>query len=27
MVRVGEDVPLASEERFDRVRFQYRYMY
>lgn len=27
MVRVGEDVPLASKERFDRIRFRYRYMY
>lgn len=27
MVRIGEEVPLSSEEQFDRIRFQNRYMY
>ncbi|AZK46960.1 GNAT family N-acetyltransferase [Paenibacillus lentus] len=27
MVRIGSDVPLASEEQFDRIRFQQRFMY
>lgn len=27
MVRIGKDVPLESQEKFDRVRFQRRYMY
>lgn len=27
MVRVGPDVPLASVEQFDRVRFRQRFMY
>jgi acetoin utilization protein AcuA len=27
MVRIGKDVPLSSEERFDRVRFRQRFMY
>lgn len=27
MVRIGKDVPLASEQQFDRVRFQQRFMY
>lgn len=27
MVRIGKDVPLASVERFDRVRFRQRFMY
>lgn len=27
MVRIGKDVPLASEEQFDRIRFQQRFMY
>lgn len=27
MVRVGKDVPQASVERFDRVRFRQRFMY
>ncbi|MDR0271036.1 GNAT family N-acetyltransferase [Paenibacillus sp.] len=27
MVRVGSDVPISSEEQFDRVRFQHRFMY
>ncbi|GGH25848.1 GNAT family N-acetyltransferase [Paenibacillus segetis] len=27
MVRIGKDVPLASEEQFDRIRFQNRFMY
>ncbi|WP_145045488.1 GNAT family N-acetyltransferase [Paenibacillus xylanexedens] len=27
MVRIGSQVPLASEEQFDRVRFRYRFMY
>lgn len=27
MVRIGKDVPLSSEEQFDRVRFRQRFMY
>ncbi|WP_055107546.1 GNAT family N-acetyltransferase [Paenibacillus ihumii] len=27
MVRIGKDVPLESEEQFDRIRFQQRFMY
>ncbi|WP_110932243.1 GNAT family N-acetyltransferase [Paenibacillus bouchesdurhonensis] len=27
MVRIGKNVPLASEEQFDRIRFQQRFMY
>lgn len=27
MVRIGKEVPLASVEQFDRVRFRQRYMY
>lgn len=27
MVRIGKEVPLESEERFDRIRFQQRFMY
>jgi acetoin utilization protein AcuA len=27
MVRIGHDVPISSEEQFDRIRFQYRFMY
>lgn len=27
MVRIGKDVPLASEQQFDRVRFRQRFMY
>lgn len=27
MVRVGKDVPLESQEKFDRIRLQRRYMY
>ncbi|CAM3722667.1 GNAT family N-acetyltransferase [Cohnella lubricantis] len=27
MVRIGKDVPLASAEQFDRVRFRQRFMY
>lgn len=27
MVRIGRDVPLTSEEQFDRIRFQNRFMY
>ncbi|MGG1514779.1 GNAT family N-acetyltransferase [Paenibacillus oryzisoli] len=27
MVRIGKNVPLASVEQFDRVRFQQRFMY
>jgi len=27
MVRIGKDVPLLSEQQFDRVRFQQRFMY
>jgi acetoin utilization protein AcuA len=27
MVRIGKEVPLASVERFDRVRFRQRFMY
>jgi acetoin utilization protein AcuA len=27
MVRIGKDVPIASAERFDRVRFKQRFMY
>jgi len=27
MVRIGKDVPLASAEKFDRVRFRQRFMY
>ncbi|MCL6606270.1 MAG: GNAT family N-acetyltransferase [Paenibacillus sp.] len=27
MVRIGKEVPLASEELFDRVRFRQRFMY
>lgn len=27
MVRIGKQVPLASEEQFDRIRFQQRFMY
>ncbi|NKI23151.1 GNAT family N-acetyltransferase [Paenibacillus dendritiformis] len=27
MVRIGKDVPLASREQFDRVRFRQRFMY
>ncbi|WP_223066441.1 GNAT family N-acetyltransferase [Paenibacillus caui] len=27
MVRVGRDVPLASKEQFDRIRFHQRFMY
>jgi acetoin utilization protein AcuA len=27
MVRIGKKVPLASQEKFDRIRFRRRYMY
>lgn len=27
MVRIGQDVPISSEEQFDLIRFQYRHMY
>lgn len=27
MVRIGKQVPLSSEEQFDRIRFQQRFMY
>lgn len=27
MVRIGKEVPLSSEEQFDRIRFQQRFMY
>ncbi|RCX23029.1 acetoin utilization protein AcuA [Fontibacillus phaseoli] len=27
MVRIGKEVPLESEEQFDRIRFQQRFMY
>lgn len=27
MVRIGKEVPTESEERFDRIRFQQRFMY
>lgn len=27
MVRIGQDVPISSEEQFDEIRFQYRHMY
>lgn len=27
MVRIGKNVPLESEEQFDRLRFQQRFMY
>ncbi|CAM2822584.1 GNAT family N-acetyltransferase [Paenibacillus sediminis] len=27
MVRIGKDVPIESEEQFDRIRFQQRFMY
>ncbi|MNC30281.1 Acetoin utilization protein AcuA [compost metagenome] len=27
MVRIGKMVPIESEERFDRIRFQQRFMY
>lgn len=27
MVRIGKEVPIESEERFDRIRFQQRFMY
>lgn len=27
MVRIGKEVPLESEEQFDRIRFQHRFMY
>lgn len=27
MVRIGKDVPLASQEKFDRIRFRQRFMY
>ncbi|MFB6365121.1 GNAT family N-acetyltransferase [Paenibacillus elgii] len=27
MVRIGKNVPLSSEEQFDRVRFRQRFMY
>ncbi|BFH15086.1 GNAT family N-acetyltransferase [Paenibacillus melissococcoides] len=27
MVRIGKDVPLASRQQFDRVRFRQRFMY
>ncbi|MFD3258593.1 GNAT family N-acetyltransferase [Paenibacillus lentus] len=27
MVRIGKNVPLESEEQFDRIRFQQRFMY
>jgi acetoin utilization protein AcuA len=27
MVRIGKEIPLASEELFDRVRFRQRFMY
>ncbi|AZS14600.1 GNAT family N-acetyltransferase [Paenibacillus lutimineralis] len=27
MVRIGKEVPIESEEQFDRIRFQQRFMY
>jgi acetoin utilization protein AcuA len=27
MVRMGKDVPLASQEQFDHIRFVRRFMY
>ncbi|MGG4481617.1 GNAT family N-acetyltransferase [Paenibacillus illinoisensis] len=27
MVRIGSEVPMSSEEQFDRVRFRHRFMY
>ena len=27
MVRIGSQVPITSEEQFDRVRFRHRFMY
>ncbi|GIO38682.1 acetoin utilization protein AcuA [Paenibacillus antibioticophila] len=27
MVRIGKEVPIESEEKFDRIRFQQRFMY
>jgi acetoin utilization protein AcuA len=27
MVRIGHNVPISSMEQFDRIRFQYRFMY